>query len=181
MNLEKIQIQNKSDLDFLEKLYIDSFPIDERRPLSKMIDLIENDDRFDVFIVLNEDKQKVGFITQWNLETVLFLEHFAISSDYRNGGYGKVVLKTLINNTDLPIVGEIELPEISDMATRRKSFYEKVGFKVWDIEYVQPPLGAGQSSIPMLLITFGSLNTEIERIKHKLYTEVYCLEDLSLK
>lgn len=176
MILEKLEVHNQSDLDFFEKLYLESFPIDERRPLSKVKHLVENQDNYDIFIALDENGQKVGFITQWNLDSIFFLEHFAVSPNFRNGGYGKVILKTLIEKSILPFVGEIELPETSDMAARRKSFYERVGFKVWDVDYEQPPLDVGQNSIPLLLITYGDQSFEINEIKKKLYSEVYRLD-----
>lgn len=173
MIFEKLQIHNKSDLEFFEKIYIESFPPSERRSLLKMFHLIEKEERFSLFIILNSQKERIGFISLWNLESFVYMEHFAISSDFRNGGYGKSILHELINNTNKPIVGEIELPSSSDMAARRKLFYEKIGFKASSYPYEQPPYEDGFEPIPMLLISYGNLELEYNKIKSILYSTVY--------
>jgi len=176
MILRKVTLENKSDLEFVEKLYIESFPPNERRSVLKMHNLIDSNDKFDVFVLIDMNADsRIGFITLWTFDYFIYIEHFAISPEQRNGGYGAKSMNALISNVKLPIVAEIELPSSSDFAFRRLGFYEKLGFKSWDIPYEQPPYEDGYSPIPMLLLTYGALNLEEkkESIINQLYIEVY--------
>lgn len=176
MILRKVSLENKSDLEFVEKLYIESFPANERRSVLKMHHLIESKEIFDVFVLVDRHTDsRVGFITLWRFDYFIYLEHFAISPDQRNGGYGAKSMKTLIDDVKLPLLAEIELPSASDFALRRLGFYKKMGFRLWDIPYEQPPYEDGYSPIPMLLMTYGALNLEEkgESVLNQLYTDVY--------
>lgn len=176
MILKEVTFENKSDLEFIEKLYIESFPRNERRPILELHHLMEEESRFSVFL-LEEKKEntRIGFITYWNLETFIFIEHFAISPEQRNGGYGQKAVQELINQTSLPLVGEIELPTISEFAGRRVKFYEKQGFKVWNLPYNQPPYEEGFNPIPMLPITYRDLDfpSNFDVVRNTIYSEVY--------
>lgn len=176
MILRKVALENKSDLEFVEKLYIESFPANERRSVLKMHHLIDENDKFDVFVLIDQEIDvRVGFITLWTFDSFIYIEHFAINPEQRGGGYGAKSINTLIDKAELPIIAEIELPSSSDFAARRLKFYEKLGFKVWDIPYEQPPYEEGFDPIPMLLLTYRELNLLVfpESVINQIYTEVY--------
>lgn len=177
MNFRKLHIENKSDLEFVERLYIESFPPTERRSVTKMHSLIESNDLFDVFVFV-EDDNRIGFISTWTFESFTYLEHFAISPEFRNGGYGQKALAVLFDITSQPLVGEIELPDSSEMAQRRVGFYRRHGFTIWDFEYLQPPYEEGYDSVPMKLITYRDINMEknFQHVKKQLYKDVYQVE-----
>lgn len=181
MNFRKLHIDNKSDLEFVERLYIESFPPTERRSVAKMHSLIENNDLFEVFVCV-EDDNRIGFISTWTFDSFTYLEHFAISPEFRNGGYGQKVLDLLFDITTLPLVGEIELPDSSEMAQRRSGFYERLGFTIWDFEYLQPPYEDGYEPIPMRLITYRDINMQekFQQIKRQLYKDVYQVENVQM-
>lgn len=175
MILKKVTLDNKSDLEFIEKLYIESFPRNERRPILETHHLMEDESRFNTFLLETKKNTKVGFVTYWNLEDFIFIDHFAISSEQRNGGYGQKAVQELIKQTSLPMIGEIELPTVSELARRRVKFYEKQGFQIWDLPYQQPPYEEGFDPIPMLTITYRDLNfpTNFETVRNTIYSEVY--------
>lgn len=175
MILRKVTINNKSDLEFVEKLYIESFPANERRPVLELHHVMQDDKRFEVFLLVNEEEVRVGFITIWNFEYFLFIEHFAISPEQRNNGSGTQSLVALFRETKLPLVGEIELPESSDFAARRYRFYKKNGFEVWDMEYAQPPYVEGFDNIPMKILTYRDLGfpANFEIVRNLIYKNVY--------
>lgn len=175
MILSKVTLENKSDLEFVEKLYIESFPANERRPVLELHHVMEDDDRFAVYLLINEEEVRSGFITLWNFDTFLFIEHFAISPEQRNSGTGTKSLEALFSETTLPLVGEIELPESSDFAARRGKFYKKNGFDIWDMEYSQPPYIDGFDDIPMKVLTYRNLNfpDNFEFVRDIIHKNVY--------
>lgn len=174
MILKKITLDNKSDLEFIEKLYIESFPRNERRPILEMHHLLKDESRFNMFLLETEDS-RIGFVTYWKLDSFIFIDHFAISSEQRNGGYGQKAVQELIKQTSLPLIGEIELPTVSELAARRVKFYEKQGFQIWDLPYEQPPYEEGFNAIPMLTITYRDLDfpSNFETVRDTIYSEVY--------
>lgn len=175
MILKKVTLDNKSDLEFIEKLYIESFPRNERRPVLEMHHLMKEEDRFNVFLLETKENIRIGFVTYWNLDNFIFIDHFAISSDKRSGGYGQKAIQELIKQTSLPLVGEIELPTVSELAAKRVKFYKKQGFQIWEFPYEQPPYEEGFDPIPMLVITYRDLNFpfNFEVVRNTIYAGVY--------
>jgi len=175
MILKRVFFDNKSDLEFVEKLYIESFPPNERRPVLQMRHLLEENDKFYMFVLVDENNTRIGFINYWTLDSFIYLEHFAINPEQRNGGYGKKSIESLIKSTQLPLLAEIELPTSSDFAARRLNFYKNAGFKVWNIPYEQPPYEEGFDAIPMLLLTYRELDLNVneEFVINQLYLHVY--------
>lgn len=174
MIVKKISIENNSDIEFVQRIYVESFPPNERRPLSEFENLITSEESFKINVIFENDKQ-VGFITHWEFNTFIYVEHFAISAEYRNGGYGRKVMESFIAETTLPIVLEVELPS-DEISKRRIAFYKRIGFKSWDdIPYEQPPYEAKYKPLPMILMTYGeiNINDNFEVIKNNLYKKVY--------
>ncbi|NDW09099.1 GNAT family N-acetyltransferase [Dysgonomonas sp. 520] len=174
MRLVPASVEHKPDLDFIEKLYIESFPANERRPVPELYDLIENEDVFTAFVVLNEDSERIGFLTYWNLDGFVYAEHFAISPEFRNGGNGAKIMISFLNHFTVPVILEVEAPT-SETAKRRIGFYERLGFKLWNFDYVQPPYGKDLEPVPMKLMSYREIDLDknYEEIKTQLYTRVY--------
>ncbi len=173
MKLEKIQITDKTKLDFIERLYIESFPVNERRSVEAFRKLLKENPDFTVCLVRDKDV-KVGFLTYWTFDNFIYAEHFAISSEFRNGGYGKQVMDAFIQQTTLPLILEVELPE-SGMAERRIGFYKRIGFRLWDIEYEQPPYEKAFGPVPMKLMTYRTIDLDkvFKEVKSEIYRKVY--------
>ena len=173
MIVKKIDIEDKSDFEFVQRIYVESFPPNERRPLPEFEDLIASEKSFKVNVIFEDDKQ-VGFITHWDFDTFIYVEHFAISAEYRNGGYGRKVMESFLAETTLPIVLEVELPN-DEIAKRRIAFYERIGFKSWEIAYEQPPYEAKYKPLPMMLMTHGNIDLKesFNLVKNSLYKKVY--------
>lgn len=173
--LRKISLEDKIELVCIEKFYTESFPRSERRPVEKMHKLMEKNPLFNVFLLENEDRNAIGFVTYWIFDSFIFLEHFAISSESRNAGYGKQTINALISETSMPLIGEIELPSSSEMAMKRLHFYERLGFKAWDLPYEQPPYEIDYEAIPMQLISYRDidLDNEFDNIRNVLVSNVY--------
>ncbi|MDR1003519.1 MAG: GNAT family N-acetyltransferase [Prevotellaceae bacterium] len=142
---------------FMEHVLVGSFPPEERRPLSELRRVAEQrTNLFHLFIVLNGDTP-VGFYNYWHFPTFYYTEHLAIAPAYRNHGYGKQLIASLLDRIDLPLIIEVE-PPATETARRRISFYKQLGFRLWERDYLQPPYSPALESVPLKLMTCGALN-----------------------
>ncbi len=173
--MEPVVLEQLTGKDFDEVYAIleESFPVDERRPYSRQKALLENP----IYKVLGlrdrENGHIQGILAIYELDSVIFLEHFAIRAGCRNLGLGSRMLREL-GNSGKPVCLEVELPD-TELARRRIGFYQRNGFCYQDYPYLQPPLAEGQNGVPLRLMTSGQLldGEEFQRLKTLLYTQVY--------
>jgi len=174
MEIRNLDINSRHEVTFVENLYIESFPLSERRPVDKMMDLYTGESPFFISLTV-EDGQLVGFLTYWDLDSFIFAEHFAISPEFRNGGYGRKVMEIFKAGVTKPIVLEVELPS-TILSERRIGFYQRLGFRLWEsIQYHQPAYYEQTGTVPMKLMSYGDidLDKDLAEIKGKIYSEVY--------
>lgn len=173
MKIRNLDLSSHHEVSFVENLYIESFPLSERRPLETMFELYRDNTPFVISVAI-EEEQLVGFLTYWDLGEFIFAEHFAISPEFRNGGYGRKVME-LFMDVPKPIILEVELPT-TILSERRIGFYQRLGYKLWDnIQYQQPAYYKDSNAIPMKLMTYGDMNVERDliEIRSKIYSIVY--------
>jgi len=115
----------------------------------------------------------------WEIEDFLYIEHFAVKEDCRNGGYGGMLLDRLLAEKGRPAVLEVEVPE-EELTRRRVGFYERHGLIYNDYPYLQPPLRKGNALLPLRLMTKPEAIDEktYERYKKSIYRIVYKYEDV---
>lgn len=70
MEIRKLDLTKSNEVSFIENLYIESFPLSERRPVETMLDLYKGDSPFVIAITL-EDDNIVGFLTYWDRSLAL--------------------------------------------------------------------------------------------------------------
>lgn len=108
-------------------IYLTSFPLCEQRTLDHQQTALRSElYHLDCY---TEDDKIIGFLGYWDFPDYLYIEHFAINSDFRNGGYGSRILRSLLESTDKPVIIEID-PQIDEISIRRLHFYERLGFKM---------------------------------------------------
>lgn len=163
---------DNTDYAFIENLLTLSFPKDEYRDLEEQRHITETEKKFTLLLVKDNDKQ-IGFISCWQLDDIHYIEHFAISHNERNKGYGKAIL-TKIKETYPKIVLEVEKPT-DETSRRRISFYQRNGFKPSDIEYIQPAYRKRGNELPMHLMFFevDDDRKTHETIKSTIYQTIY--------
>ena len=113
----------------------------------------------------------------WEIEDFLYIEHFAVKEEYRNGGYGGMLLDALLAEKKRPMVLEVELPE--DALTRRRiGFYERHGLVFNSYPYLQPPMRKGQGVLPLRLMTKpAAIDAKTyQRYKKRIHSLVYKYE-----
>ena len=149
-----------------------SFPQYERRTKEKQYSLVTNPNYHILAIMDNE--MFIGFLTFWNFDDFLYVEHFATNPIYRNKGIGHEALKYLDDVNIKPVFLEIEPPN-DEMTARRQKFYEKNGYTTHTFEYAQPPFHIEDEYTPLLIM---SKNVEIDEnsffeYKKVLFSYVY--------
>lgn len=152
-----------------------AFPQIERRPTEKWKALITDEPAFHALAIL-ERGVFCGLLSYWDLGSFLYIEHFAICENKRNGGYGKKALEAfLYEHQHMNIVLEVELPE-NDLAQRRIKFYERNGFNlIEEKDYLQPPYDPTYDYIPLkLMATQGkTCRTYYDEIVEKIHQKAY--------
>ena len=175
--MEFINLENSDSQEFKEawEIYESSFSSDERRTSELQKELIKNE-QYNFFIVI-KNNILVAIITDWNFKDFSFVEHLAVKKDLRGKGIGTELLKEYISRNKQKIVLEVKKPE-DESAVKRIRFYEEIGFKLNNFDYIQPPYGKDKSPVSMLLMTYPEKITQFEfsSIREKLHITVYGLE-----
>lgn len=125
--MKKIEINNSNHLLYkaFKKLYSTSFPIFEQRTEIQQEYAFRNDKYH--LIGYCDEKGFIGFISYWDFDTYLYIEHFAISTEYRGKGYGSKLLNSFIKSAAKMVLLEID-PVIDDTSEARLRFYKRCGF-----------------------------------------------------
>lgn len=123
------------NFDAVYKILDASFDPSLHRSYEKQKALTENP-LFNV-ITKEENGKTIGFITYWNFDSFIYIEHLAIEEGLRGNGLGGRLIKE-VSELGKPLVLEVEPPE-TEMDKRRVKFYERLGLIFHDFEYFQPP------------------------------------------
>ena len=122
MNL--LYTNNQEYKDRIEKLYLESFPEDERFPFW-ILEESSKEDNSDLLAILDEDKL-IGMCYLVNCNEAYYLMYLAVEPELRKQNYGSKILqdlkdkyKTLFLSIDEPI---------DKLSIRRKNFYLRNGF-----------------------------------------------------
>lgn len=167
--LTRLDIQN---FDEIYRILAESFPVDEIRPYELQKALFSKK-TYKVLGLCGEEGIR-AVLAVYDLESVIFVEHFAVDAKYRNQGLGAVALGELLAASDKPVCLEVELPE-TELARRRIGFYQRNGLHYCDSPYVQPPLSPGQNALPLrLMSSAGPMTREtFEKVRDEIHREVY--------
>lgn len=159
-----------SGLDTVREIYNEAFPPEERREWKAMLSLISEEPAFTLYVA-EDGCTPVGFITSWDFGDFVYAEHLATTAGVRNKGYGTKIFNSLTEKIGKDLIFEVERPEDSPMAARRIGFYERLGMKVVETSYIQPPYSEGLNPVPMYLMSNrdGYRREWVSRIYSKVY------------
>lgn len=172
-NTTLLKISRTDDYGFAEikLLYQRSFSSEERRDPTDLNQLLEQPDFS--FYLINHYTWPAGLLAVWQFPDFVFIEHMAISEQFRNRKLGANALEQLITMNDKPLVLESE-PPIDDITSSRINFYKRQGFEIIDTDYQQPPYRLENSPQSMVLMSNHSYSPEettliVAAIKDKVY------------
>lgn len=152
--------------------YVASFPIDEQRPIANIARLLTEERRFRAMALLDGEGRFMGLLTTWNLDTFLYIEHFAMDASLRSQGYGSLALQAFIQASDRPLVLEVE-PPTDALARRRIGFYQRCGLALYDFDYMQPAYTPECSPVPLCLMGTLPQEASLAIVAELLHREVY--------
>lgn len=154
----------------------DSFPDDEYREYNEQLSLFDDLD-YAVYVLRGNNESVKAFIAVWNFAEFLYVEHFAVASQFRNEGIGAEILNEVTSSSDKIVCLEVEPPE-NEISKRRIKFYERNGFNLNDFPYQQPALSKDKNPLKLYLMTYKKKieKDEFEKIKNVLYRRVYKLQ-----
>ena len=203
IRLHPIKNQASPYWDSLVRIYRESFPIDEQRPIESIAHLLTEEPRYTMHAIIDDNyaaelqavgqkpkansqaptansqglkanSQKIlGLLTTWHFEEFIYIEHFAIDPTLRSQGYGSEALKAFIHEQGKPLVLEAE-PPTDALSIRRIKFYERIGLTLYDFPYMQPAYT--EDSHPVELRLMGTIDTEaipLTDVEQQLHREVY--------
>lgn len=202
-HLHSIKNQASPYWDSLVRVYLQSFPIDEQRPIESIAHLLNEEPRYTMYAIIDDNyaaelqansqqpkansqapsansqqpiansQKLLGLLTTWHFEEFIYIEHFAIDPTLRSQGYGSEALKAFIHEHGKPIVLEAE-PPTDALSIRRIRFYERIGLTLYNFPYMQPAYT--EDSHPVELRLMGTLDTEttpLPLVSQILHREVY--------
>lgn len=172
----KIDFQpiNTLSIATAQRIYEETFPIEERRPSKEWCKMCEQHPFFHA-MTINTEGEIRGIMTYWILPTCYYIEHFAITMEQRGEGFGSAALRLFLSShTDRIVILEVEPPE-TEFTQRRIRFYERHGFKLLSYPYLQPPYRHGDSPLPLNLMTNRKIEAErkIQETIKAIHKEVY--------
>lgn len=128
MKLIKIQSSKDPLIAQVPELYESAFPEAERTDTERFLWMIDHCQEMS-FYAITEDDDFCDMAVVFELGICRYLLYLATLDIHRNKGLGALTLKLLREETNLPIIGEVE-PPTDDITRRRIAFYERNGFHV---------------------------------------------------
>lgn len=168
-------LPESSVLTEIERLYIESFPAQERRNFASVRRLLEMKHVPFKIIAATEKGNLVGFLSYWDFVEFRYVEHFAVDAKLRGRGCGSELLSHFIGDGGkTPIILEVESPD-NDMARRRVDFYMRHCFIIWKrVRYMQPPYETGYEPLELKLMTLRvNDQSKVEEMGRIVQREVY--------
>jgi ribosomal protein S18 acetylase RimI-like enzyme len=176
LNFHRINSVNSQYFSGLFNLYALAFPPAERRTWEGLEYELNCEKKFCAHALI-QNGMFVGLFNYWTFDHFYYIEHLAICPKLRCLGIGSEAMNIFMDQTKLPIVLEVEMPN-NMVASRRLLFYEKLGFSILSHNYAQPPYEGSGFLMPELIMTndLHFANNHFEKIKKTLYVEVYHYE-----
>lgn len=141
------------------RLYEQSFPSDERRERSRLIEVAKERKGQFVTSHIRWKGRFAGILYWWDFGSFVYIEHFAIDPHHRNAGLGGRALNQFtdrMRGVGKGVVLEAEPAYSGDMARRRVEFYQRHGFEaLTEFAYRQPPYAPDKEPVELWLMKSG--------------------------
>lgn len=157
---------------FLE-LYSISFPIFEQR-LASQQEYAFSQDQYHL-LCYTEQEHFIGFISYWEFEQYIYIEHLAICDDRRGKGYGGRLLNEFVEQQSKIVLLEID-PVVDELSKKRLRFYTHHGFYTNEYVHDHPAYRLNYPAHRLVVLSHG------RRLSPKEYTTfAYELQSVVMK
>ncbi|MDD2961005.1 MAG: GNAT family N-acetyltransferase [Muribaculaceae bacterium] len=157
MNYKKISSENQLIYQ-IKLLYLSAFPKNERRDFDKVIEILKYNNLFNIFVATDDQNNFCGFISYWEWNDFIYIEHFAVEPELRGNKIGEKMINHFKEINNKPIILEVE-PPTCEIAQRRINFYLRCNFILnSNVEYMQPPYSKGEDFFKLILMSYGKLD-----------------------
>lgn len=166
--------ENNKYLNCIKTLYLNAFPPEERRDWHEIESLLENRNQiFDIYIIIYNNNF-AGFISWWNFQEIIYIEHFATIPQLRGLGIGSMAISAFIKEVKTPIVLEVEPSSCGSTAQRRIDFYRRNGFHACEeYDYIQPPYNKNLPEVRLMLMTTTPSDVNLDKTTALIHRNVY--------
>lgn len=117
------------------EIYAVSFPIFEQRDEKQQLSAFQNE-HYHLLAVI-EDDTLVSFISYWDFDTYVYIEHLAVNPILRGRNAGSNTLIAFADFIEKTIILEID-PPVDEVSNKRLRFYEKLGYKTNPYQHFHP-------------------------------------------
>lgn len=172
--MEKI---SKEEFEKVYEIMEYSFPKEEIREFDRQKSLLDKDG-YNLLVRRDENGVIEGFISIWKFDGFWYGEHLAVSENSRNKSIGTKIIKECLKDCPGDFVLEVE-PAVDEITKRRIGFYERLGFKFNEFEYMQPKMRETTQEIPLNIMSYPDFisKEEFDRYKKVIYSRVYNVKD----
>jgi ribosomal protein S18 acetylase RimI-like enzyme len=171
ISLKQINAQDYPGFAEIKLLYYRAFQPDERREAADLVAQMENK-AFTLLMIMLYDKP-VGLVAIWQFSSFIFVEHMAVTEQFRNRKIGETVIKMIVDNQEQPVV--LETAHATDnISSSRLAFYQRAGFDIIDENYEQPAYNSEKNAVKMLLLSNRLIMPDpVEDIIQEIHRVVY--------
>lgn len=149
MRLERLTAAEHEMYARAMELYCQSFPFHEQREGASQARIMGHEEY--QFNLIYDGDEFAGLMLCWETARFIYVEHFCILPDLRNKKYGQRALE-LLRERGKPVILEID-PPVDELSLRRKSFYERAGYRENPFSHVHPPYHAGYSGHSLMVMS----------------------------
>lgn len=158
------------DFNLIWNILDNSFPKELHRNYENQKKLLNNENYH--INTYEKDLKCLGFLSYWNFDDFLYIEHFAVDESSRGKGIGKKLLKDFMLKPGLKVL-EVEPPD-TEIDKKRIKFYEEFGFYLNKQVYYQPPYNEGDEMTKLFIMSTEILgDNRFKKVVKKLYEDIY--------
>lgn len=153
----KINDKNDAWYKAFRDIYEVSFPVFEQRSEEQQLKAFDHMS-YNLLIKTDNDTL-VSFISYWDFAEYVYIEHLAVNAQMRGMNEGSKMLNDFAKIIGKMILLEID-PPINEIAKKRLSFYERLGYKTNPYKHLHPPYNKDYPPHELVVL---SLNKEISQ------------------
>jgi len=186
-SIEFCEIKDEFSEEFTEamRIYLDSFPQNERRTVASLEREISSGKSRLVIGKIDGEVAFMSLLHPVKGTSFLLCDYMAIAEGYRNLGIGERFLKNVFSIlADIEFsyfLGEVENPYLDkdELKMRRVRFFKRMGMKeLKDVRYLLPPLqGANPTEMILMVLCKTEVNClkgeELREILIRIFRNVY--------